>query len=104
MPHRHLRICEFGHGVRVLSNWVLGFLAVSIWIMNYLVYFASDIRAWLRPRQTRAFAGSPMRTRADRRFTGPLPANERRPFPPPEPSPPPVHDAEIIPFPKRRRE
>ena len=86
----------------MLRNWLLGVLAISIWTMNYVVYFAPEIRAWRRRRQE-PFSAWQIGAGMDRGFTGPLPANERRPFPPPEPPPPPVHDAEIVPFPKRRR-
>jgi hypothetical protein len=82
----------------VLRNWILGFLAIAIWTANYLVYFAADIRAWRRrARRQEVPAYMP-----DRSFAGPLPPQERRPFPPPEPAPA-VHDAEIIPFPKSRK-
>lgn len=92
-----------GHGVLVLRNWILGSLAIAIWTINHLVYFAPDIRAARnRHRRLHAFPAKPAGTSPDRGFTGPLPPDQRRPFPPPEPSPP-VHDAEIIPFPKGRR-
>jgi hypothetical protein len=83
---------ETGHGVRVLTNVLLGFLAVTIWTTNYVVYFAPEIRAWRRRRAERGWAPGPM-------LSGPLPPQERHRFP--SPPPPEVHDAEIIPFPRR---
>ncbi len=93
---------QAGHGVRVLHNWLIGFLAVTIWTINHLVYFAPEIRAARhRRRDRRAFEQFAADTRTDHGFTGPLPPHERRPFPPPKP--PPVHEAEIVPFPNARR-
>ena len=91
-----------GQAVQVLRNWILGFLAIAIWTTNTLVYFARDIRAWRRRARRHATVGWPREVMPDRSFAGPLPPDERRPFPPPDPPapPPPVHDAEIIPFPK----
>lgn len=91
----------------MLRNWILGFLAISIWTTNYLVYFAPDIRAWHRRRrqQQRAQAGwGAAPARPWREVAGPLPPQERRNFPPPEPPPHPVQEAEIIPFPERPRQ
>ena len=84
----------------MLRNWILGFFAVSLWTTNYVVYFFRDIRAWYhRPRRPRhAHLHLP-----ERRVAGPLPEDEKQPFPPPPPPPPTVRDAEIVPFPKSRR-
>ena len=86
----------------MLRNWLLGILAIALWTSNYLVYFAGDIRAWRRHARRQAAAGWPRQYVPDGGVSGPLPPRERRPFPPPEPKPP-VHDAEIIPFPKARK-
>ena len=82
-----------GHDIPVLRNWILGFVATALWMTNYVVYFARDIRAWYdRPRRHR-HAGWRL---PERSVTGPLPADEMQPFPPPPPPPPPVRDAEIV--------
>jgi hypothetical protein len=100
MAHRHVEGGQNGHSGRVLRNAILGFVATAIWTMNYVVYFARDIRAW-HQRERR---GAPARRPSpERSVTGPLAANERRTFPPPPPPPPPVRDAEVIPFPEPRR-
>jgi hypothetical protein len=81
----------------VLRNWILGLLASALWIGNYLVYFWYDIAGWWvnrRARRRRPWAPE---------APGPLPRTERRRFPPPEPPPHPVKDAEVVPLPARRR-
>ena len=89
---------KIGHCIAVLHNWILGFLAISIWVGNYVFYFARDFGYGRRDDGPEGWP-----THAPRDVTGPLPAQERLSFPQPEPPPPPppVHDAEIIPFPKR---
>jgi hypothetical protein len=84
-----------GHELPVLRNWILGFVATTLWTMNYVVYFARDIRAWYRRprRHRRQHAAWHL---PEHRVTGPLPADEMQPFPPPPPPPPPVRDAEIV--------
>lgn len=83
----------------MLRNWILGFLAIALWTTNYFVYFAQDIRA--PRRRPQPHPASPREERPASGLTGPLPAHERQPFPRPER--PAVKDAEIIPFPDRRR-
>jgi hypothetical protein len=90
------RPAQHGRGVPVLRNWILGFLATTLWITNYVVYFARDIRAWYRQGRRPRFAGLHL---PERSVTGPLPPDEMQPFPPPPPPPPPVRDAEIVPAP-----
>ncbi|CAH2600527.1 conserved protein of unknown function [Rhodovastum atsumiense] len=99
----------------MLRNWLLGCLAIAIWLVNYLAYFAPDILAWWRRRRLDAmmdaggrgldgrlpFASPPSRSG---RMPAPRPS---RPAPPPAAPPPPAvpprREAEIIPFPQRRR-
>jgi hypothetical protein len=80
----------------VLRNWILGVTAVSLWVVNYLVYFARDIwgRDAERRRQGDVWEAGPPVPRPSRPPVHPLPE-------PPPPPPPPQHEAEIIPFPHR---
>lgn len=89
-----------GHGGPVLRNWFLGVFASAIWTVNYLVYFARDIRAWRRHRRERPPA---RRVAPERAIAGPLAASERRDFPPPPPPPSPVRDAEVVAIQAARR-
>jgi hypothetical protein len=85
----------------VLRNWLLGFVAMTLWTTNYVVYFARDIAAWRRRPHRSVLTGLHLPERA---VTGPLPPDEQRAFPPPPPPPPTVRDAEIVPSPGPRRE
>jgi hypothetical protein len=95
-------VAQHGHDVPVLRNWILGVLATVLWTTNYVVYFARDIRAWRHRGHRHGFASLRL---PERSVTGPLPSDERQPFPPPPPPPPPVRDAEIVaaPVPRRSR-
>jgi hypothetical protein len=92
------RAADDGQDVAVLRNWILGIVATGLWVTNYLVYFAGDIRAWRRRARGPMLAGPHL---PEPRVTGPLPAEERQPFPPPPPPPPPVRDAEIVAGPRQ---
>jgi hypothetical protein len=91
------RTGDSAHDGGVLRNALLGVLASAIWVTNYVIYFARDIRAAWRRYQER-----PVAPRKHGNI-GPLAANERRAFPPPPPPPRPVREAEVVPGPKPRR-
>ena len=84
----------------MLRNWFLGFFATAIWMINYGLYFARDIAAWWDRRRVRRVRRV---LREEAAQDGPLAPPERHRFPPPEPPPHPVQDAEILPFPSERR-
>ncbi len=83
----------------MLRNWLLGVFATGLWIANYLLYFRRDIGVWWRARQDRhgpplalPFRRPHFRTPSQ---VGLLLPFQRRPFPPPEPPPRPVRDADM---------
>lgn len=83
----------------MLRNWLLGVFATGLWIADYLLYFRRDIVAWRRAHRDRRRPPLPLpfwhpHLRKSSQ-TGLLLPFQRRPFPPPEPPPRPVRDADV---------